>query len=73
MFCGHRHLNIDHRYKFTCGKVCIRSFAKERLIKHHGISGEKFLLYTKEMEWRYNHRDEEVFDLLVQIMVGADR
>ncbi len=62
MFCGYRHLNIDHRYKFSCGKVYINgvegfwSFAKERLIKHHGISKEKFLLYIKEMEWRYNHR-----------------
>jgi transposase len=78
MFCGYRHLNIDHRYKFTDGKVYINgvegfwSFAKERLIKHHGISKEKFLLYIKEMEWRYNHRDQEVFDLLVQILLGAD-
>ncbi|RZN42199.1 MAG: DDE transposase, partial [Methanophagales archaeon ANME-1-THS] len=48
------------------------SFAKERLIKHHGISKEKFLLYIKEMEWRYNHRDQEVFDLLIQIVLGAD-
>jgi len=60
MFCGYRHLNIDHRYKFKQGKVYINgiegfwSFAKERLIKHHGISKEKFLYYIKEMEWRYN-------------------
>jgi len=78
MFCGYRHLNVDHQYKFTDGKVYINgvegfwSFAKERLIKHHGISKEKFLLYIKEMEWRYNHRDQEVFDLLVQILLGAD-
>jgi hypothetical protein len=44
MFCGYRHLNVDHGYKFKQGKVCINgvegfwSFAKERLIKHHGIS-----------------------------------
>lgn len=77
-FCGYRHLNIDHRYKFTNGKVYINgvegfwSFAKERLIKHHGISKDKFLLYIKEMEWRNNHRDQEVFDLLIQILLGAD-
>jgi transposase len=55
MFCGYRHLNIDHGCKFKQGKVCINglegfwSFAKERLIKHHGISKNKFLLYIKEM------------------------
>ena len=58
--------------------VCINdvegfwSFAKERLIKHHGISKNKFLLYIKEMEWRYNNRDYNLFDLLVKYMLGAD-
>ncbi len=62
MFCGYKHLNIDHRYKFKQGKVYINgiegfwSFVKERLIKHHGIPRKKFLYYIKEMEWRYNNR-----------------
>lgn len=62
MFCVYI---LDHRYKFKSVKVYINgiewfwSFAKERLIKHHGISPAKFLLYIKEMEWRYNHRHEE--------------
>lgn len=47
---GYMHLNIDHRYKFKQGKVYINgiegfwSFEKERLIKYHGISREKFSL-----------------------------
>jgi len=78
MFCGYRHLNIDHNCKFKQGKVCINgvegfwSFAKERLIKHHGISKNKFLWYIKEMEWRYNHRENNLFELLVKYMLGAD-
>jgi len=78
MFCGYRHLNIDHGCKFKQGKVCINgvegfwSFAKERLIKHHGISKNKFLLYIKEMEWRYNNKDYNLFELLVKYMLGAD-
>jgi len=78
MFCGYRHLNIDHGCRFKQGKVCINgvegfwSFAKERLIKHHGISKNKFLWYIKEMEWRYNHRDQNLFELLVKYMLGAD-
>ena len=67
MFCGYRHLNIDHKYKFKQGKVYINgiegfwSFAKERLMKHHGISKEKFLYYIKETEWRYNNREKDLF------------
>ena len=75
MFCGYKHLNIDHRYKFKQGKVYINgiegfwSFAKERLIKHHGISRQKFLYYIKEMEWRYNNRGKDLFEYLVDLML----
>ncbi len=75
MFCGYKHLNIDHRYKFKQGKVYINgiegfwAFAKERLIKHHGISRKKFLFYIKEMEWRYNNRGKDLFEVLVDLMV----
>lgn len=41
-------------------------YAKERLAKSHGISPEKLMLYIKEMEFRYTHRDEQLFDLLVE-------
>lgn len=78
MFCGYKHLSVDHRYKFKSGKVYINeiegfwSFAKERLIKHHGISPKKFLLYIKEMEWRYNNRkNNNLFDLLVDYVLGV--
>jgi len=75
MFCGYKHLNIDHRYKFKQGKVYINgiegfwSFAKERLIKHHGISRKKFLYYIKEMKWRYNNRGKDLFAALVDLMI----
>jgi len=77
MFCGYKHLQIDHAYKFKQDKVYINgiegfwSFAKERLIKHHGVSPRKFLYYIKEQEWRYNNRGKDLFSLLVQIMLGA--
>jgi transposase len=76
MFCGYKHLNIDHRYKFKQGKVYINgiegfwSFAKERLIKHHGISRQKFLYYIKEMEWRYNNRGKDLFEVLIDLMLN---
>jgi transposase len=72
MFCGYRHLRIDHQKVFSSGKVYINglegfwSYAKERLIKHHGVSIQKFPLYIKEMEFRYNHRNQNIFEILTQ-------
>ena len=42
------------------------AYAKQRLIKHHGVSKERFPLYRKEMEFRYNHRHQDLFPLVVQ-------
>ena len=41
--------------KISNGLEGFWSFAKERLIKFHGVSPEKFPFYLKEMEFRYNH------------------
>ena len=72
MFCGYRHIKINHQKIFASGKVYINgvegfwSYAKERLIKFHGISKEKFPLYIKEMEFRYNNRDKNIFNLMAK-------
>ena len=76
MCCGYRHLKIDHRKQFSTGKVYINglegfwSYAKERLIKHHGVSKEKFPLYLKEMEFRYNNRNTQIFNILVKYLTN---
>jgi transposase len=72
MFCGYKHLRVDHKKRFSSGKVYINglegfwSYAKERIMKFHGVSKEKFPLYLKEMEFRYNNRNNEIFTLLVR-------
>lgn len=74
MFCGYRHLKVDHGKQFARGKVYINglegfwSFAKERLLKYHGVSKEKFPLYLKELEYRYNNRNKNLFVLLTKLM-----
>jgi len=74
MFCGYRHLKIDHSKRFSCGKVYINglegfwSWAKERLIKHHGISKENFPLYLKELEFRYNNRNNDIFEIVADYL-----
>ena len=70
MFCGYRHLKIDHTKRFPTGKVYINglegfwSWAKERLIKHHGVSKQNFPLYLKKLEFRYNNRHTDIFELV---------
>ena len=70
-FCGYRHLRLDHARHFARGKVHINglegfwSYAKTKFIKHHGVSPEKFPLYLYEWQFRYNHRNEDLFDLFL--------
>ena len=40
------------------------SYAKERFQKYHGVSRTHFPLYLKEMEFRFNHRRDNLFTLL---------
>ncbi len=70
-----KHKQIDHSKWFGNGKVYINgiegfwSFAKERLLKHHGVSKEKFPLYLKEMEYRYTMREHDIFETLIDLLV----
>ena len=74
MFCGYRHLKVDHNKRFSSGKVYINglegfwSWAKEKIIKHHGVSKEKFPLYLKELEFRYNNRHTDIFENVADYM-----
>jgi transposase len=73
---GFKHRRIDLGKKFAKGKVYINgiegfwSFAKERLMIYHGVDPLKFPLYLKELEFRYNHRDRDLFNDLLQVLVG---
>ena len=45
------------------------SFAKERFHKYHGISKTNYPFYVKEMEFRFNNRNNNVFKLLIDICI----
>jgi transposase len=72
MFCGYRHLRVDHGKYFSRGRVYINglegfwSYAKERIMKYHGVSPQRFPYYLKELEFRYNHRKEDLFPLITR-------
>ena len=74
MFCGYRHLRVDHGKYFSRGRVYINglegfwSYAKERIMKYHGVSPQRFRYYLKELEFRYNHRKEDLFPLITKCL-----
>jgi transposase len=41
-------------------------FLRERLGRYRGITARKFPLYLKELEFRFNHRDEDIIQLLLE-------
>ncbi len=45
------------------------SFAKERFHKYHGIDKNNYPFYLKEMEFRFNHRNESIFNLLFNAII----
>jgi transposase len=40
------------------------------LMNYHGIDPMKFPVCLKEMEFRYNHRDRDLLNDLLQVLVG---
>lgn len=74
-FCGYRHLKVDHGKRFAQGRVHINglegfwSYAKGKLLKHHGVSPQRFPLYLYEMQFRYNHRKEDLFELILDALL----
>jgi len=74
---GFRHERIDHSKRFANGKVYINgiegfwSYAKGKLLKFHGLLPETFPYYLKELEFRYNNRNENLFDKIVEAVRGG--
>ena len=44
------------------------SFAKRRLAKFNGIASHKFNLYLKESEFRFNYRNSNLYDKMLEIL-----
>lgn len=60
---------VDINHNHINGIEGFWSFAKERFHKYHGIDKENYPFYVKEMEFRFNHRNESVFNLLFDICI----
>jgi len=75
IFCGSKRFTVDSGRRLSQsdiprnnGMEGFWSYTKERMNKFHGVSGEKFPFYLKEMEFRYNHRHRSIFNTLVQYL-----
>jgi len=72
---GFKHERIDKSMRFANGEVYINgiegfwSYAKERVLKFHGVSRENFVYYLKELEFRYNNRED--LDDMVYACLGG--
>ena len=69
-----KHLRVNKQYVFAKGRKHINgiegfwSYAKERFHKYHGINKDNYPLYLKEMEFRFNHRNEDLYELMFNII-----
>jgi transposase len=69
-----KHHRINKEYAFAKGRTHINglegfwSFAKERFHKYHRINKQNYPLYLKEMEFRFNNRNSDVFKEMFEII-----
>lgn len=54
---GHSHIN---------GIESFWGFTKTRLAKFRGMDKSKFVLHLKESEFRFNHRDKNLYKMLLK-------
>jgi transposase-like protein len=73
---GYKHKRVHHHEnEFARGKNHVNgiesfwSFVKRRMIKFNGIKKDDFLLYLKESEWRFNHRNDDIYKLLYKYLL----
>jgi transposase len=69
---GYEHYRIYHSHnEFARGKNHVNgiesfwSFCKRRMNKFNGFTREMFPLYLKESEYRFNHRQDNIYKLLL--------
>lgn len=69
-----KHLRIDHSQdEFARGRTHINGiegfwgFAKSRLTRFRGMSKHTFYLHLKECEFRFNHRRQNLYPILLKL------
>ena len=72
-----KHLKVNHdktlvsrSHNHINGIEGFWSYAKHKLYNYRGVSRSNFPVYLKEMEYRYNHRKENILDPLISLYFG---
>ena len=72
---GYNHYRVHHsKDEFARGKSHVNgiesfwSFAKRRLAKFNGIASHRFNLYLKECEFRFNYRNCNLYDKMLEVL-----
>jgi len=67
-----KHFRVHHgKNEFVRGNAHINgiesfwSYAKRRLAMFNGIASDKFYLHLKECEFRFNHRHQDLYAILL--------
>jgi len=70
---GYKHYRIYHsKDEFARGKNHVNgiesfwSYAKRRISQFNGVPKNKFILHLKESEWRFNHRSDNIYKVLMR-------
>ncbi len=69
-----KHFRVHHgKDEFVRGNSHINgiesfwSYAKTRLVKFRGMDKSKFELHLKECEFRFNHREQNLYKILLSV------
>ncbi|OGV96797.1 hypothetical protein A2W24_03095 [Microgenomates group bacterium RBG_16_45_19] len=72
-----KHLQVNHhktlvspRHNHINGIEGFWSYAKHKLYNYRGVSQANLPLYLKEMEYRYNHRKENILEPIMKLYFG---
>lgn len=73
---GYRHYRINHQREFARSKgnhingiESFWSYAKRKLVKHYGVPPKRFYYYLKEIEFRFNNRNQRNLANLIEKIV----
>jgi len=75
VYSGYKHHRINHSKEFAKSHNHINgiesfwSYVKRKMRKHNGIRRDRFYLYLKEAEFRFNHRNTDIYKLLSKIIL----
>ena len=64
----HSHNEFSNKHSHINGIESFWSYAKNRLVRFRGLQKQTFYLHLKECEFRFNHRQEDIYLLVLKLL-----